>query len=361
MRRLWCVLLFCAWPTALAAQRTGEELYRSACAACHAPDGRGQAESRVGFDTPLPDFTDCRFATPEPDADWSTIVRFGGPARAFARRMPAFGDVLSSDEIARIIRYVRGFCAAPDWPRGELNLPRALATEKAFPENEALMTARISGGDARAVGVNVLYERRFGVRNQFEVDVPTESQQTAGGWNRGLGDVALSVKRVLAHSLDRGNILSIAGEVTLPTGRTATGLGKGITVFEPFVAFGQLLPSDGFVQVQSGVEFPSDSARGEKEAFWRAALGKSFLSGRYGRAWTPMIEVLGARELAEGEEALWDVAPQMQVTISRRQHVMVSAGVRVPVNSRQSPGRGASLLTYVLWDWFDGSVFDGWR
>jgi hypothetical protein len=161
------------------------------------------------------------------------------------------------------------------------------------------------------------------------------------------------------HDVERGQIFSVAGEVTLPTGRESSGLGKGRTLVEPFIAFGQVLPADGFLQVQSGVEFQLSG--GDKEAFWRAAAGKTFLSGRYGRAWTPMVEVIGARELATGEEALWDVVPQMQVTLSRRQHIMISGGVRVPVNERHADGRGAALLTYFLWDWFDGGLFTGWR
>ena len=43
----------------------GRELYRMSCAACHGPDGRGAPVSMVGFDTPLPDFTDCNFSTRE--------------------------------------------------------------------------------------------------------------------------------------------------------------------------------------------------------------------------------------------------------------------------------------------------------
>jgi mono/diheme cytochrome c family protein len=99
-------------PLGAAAQvRSGAELYEWACAACHGPDGRGQPRSRVGFETSLPDFTDCGFATPETDADWAAIVQRGGPVRAFDRRMPAFGDVLSPAEVQRVPERVRGFCA----------------------------------------------------------------------------------------------------------------------------------------------------------------------------------------------------------------------------------------------------------
>ena len=116
-------------------QSEGRALYQSACAACHGTDGRGNTPSTVGFDTPIPDFTDCSFATPEPDADWLAVMHEGGPARAFDRRMPAFGEAVAAAQLQQILDYTRTFCTDPAWPRGELNLPRALVTEKAFPEN----------------------------------------------------------------------------------------------------------------------------------------------------------------------------------------------------------------------------------
>ena len=169
----------------------------------------------------------------------------------------------------------------------------------------------------------------------------------------------MAVKRALFHSLDTGSILSVAGEVVLPTGKESAGLGKGATIFEPFVAFGQILPADGFLQLQAGIELPTNNRRAEKEAFWRAALGKTFTEGRFGRAWSPMVELLAARGLEEGSTVHWDLLPQMQVTLNRRQHLMINAGVRMPLNDRS--GRNTQVITYFLWDWFDGGLLDGWR
>jgi hypothetical protein len=129
-------------------------------------------------------------------------------------------------------------------------------------------------------------------------------------------------------------------------------------VFEPFVAFGQVLPRDGFVQAQAGVELPFDSDKGPREAFWRVALGRSFTEGRFGRTWSPMVELVAARELESGHAADWDLVPQMQVTLSTRQHIMASGGVRVPLNARE--GRHTQIVFYLLWDWFDGPLFGGW-
>ena len=130
---------------------TGEQLYQAACAACHGREGQGQPESVVGFDTALPDFTDCAFATPEADLDWSSVVHMGGRGRALDRRMPAFREALSGLEIDRVVQHLRSFCAEPRWPRGELNFPRAFFTEKAFPENEAVFTVATSPFSNRSV------------------------------------------------------------------------------------------------------------------------------------------------------------------------------------------------------------------
>ena len=147
------------------ADANGQEIYRAACAGCHGADGKGNPPEVVGFDVALPDFTDCSFSSPEAEADWTAVVYNGGPVRAFDRKMPAFGDLLSVEEIIKVVDYVRGLCDDEAWPRGELNLPRPLVTEKAFPENEAVVTTTV-GRDPGSVVHKFLYERRIGSRSQ---------------------------------------------------------------------------------------------------------------------------------------------------------------------------------------------------
>jgi hypothetical protein len=337
--------------------RTGAELYQAACAACHGRDGRGAPQALVGLDIPLPDFTDCAFGTPEPDSDWMAVSHDGGPARAFDRRMPAFGGALSVEDLQRVIDHVRTFCTNEAWPRGELNLPRALATEKAFPENEFVITTIAADGE---VSNELLYERRVGPRSMFEVKVPIDAvEQEGGGWAKGFGDVAFAVKHAFFHHHKEGSILSVAGEVVFPSGNADRGLGKGVTIFEPFVAYGQMIGSNGFFQAQVGAELPSDRDVAQNEAFVRLAIGRSFSQARWGRTWSPMVEFLAARELVAGEPMVWDVLPEMQITLSKRQHIMMNVGVRMPLNERE--GRSTRFLVYLLWDWFDGGFLEAWR
>lgn len=337
---------------------TGKSLYGSACLACHGPDGRGATRAAVGFELPLPDLTDCNFATREPDGDWSAIIHKGGPARGFSTLMPAFGEALTPGQIDKVVAYVRTFCPDSAWPRGDLNFPRALFTEKAFPEDEAVVTTSVNLREGTAASQKYVYERRFGARNQVEFTVPL-SLEKPGGWAGGLGDVAAGFKRMLFSSMRTGSIFSLTGEAVLPTGDARRGFGKGVTVFESFATYGQMLPKNGFVQFQGGVELPTHTEDAARAVFWRSALGATFSQDHgFGRSWSPMMELLADREFETGARVNWDVVPQFQVTLSKRQHIMANFGVRVPANN--TAGRPVQLVFYLLWDWFDGGLRQGW-
>ena len=347
-------------PATLAAHATagtsGEEIYRTACVTCHGPDGKGSPRTIVGFEIELPDFTDCAFATAEADIDWHAVVRSGGRIRGLSRSMPAFGDALTAEQIDGVLGYVRQFCADDRWPRGNLNFPRALFTEKAFPENEVVYTNTVTRGNEAAVGNEIVYERRFGARNQIEAVVPFDSAKQPEGWNFGLGDVAFAYRRTLVASDRTGTIGAAGGEISFPTGDATRGLGNGYYVVGLFAMFGQTLPRNGFLQVHGGLEIPSNT--GSKEAYLRTAVGTTLMSdGGYGRSWSPQVEILFARPF--GEKSTWDIVPQIQVSLSKLQHVMVAGGVRIPVNARDE--RRPAIVTYLLWDWFDGPFTSFWK
>jgi mono/diheme cytochrome c family protein len=340
--------------------RTGGQIYQEACVTCHGPDGKGSSIETVGFAAPLPDFTDCAFATAEPDPDWQAVVHEGGPIRGLDRHMPAFGGALTREEIVLAVSHLRHFCADDSWPRGDLNLPRAFFTEKAFPENEVIWTSAFAAEGPAAVNNTLIYERRLGARNQIEINVPLDFRRSAGdGWTRGLGDIAFAFKRTVHADATAGRIGAAGLEVIVPTGKEQLGLGGGATIVEPFVLWGQLLPRNAFVQVHAGAELPvSGAADASREAFVRGAAGVTFAQDRgFGRAWTPQIEVLWAKP--EGAAAEWDAVPQVQVTLSKLQHVMIAGGVRVPITQRRE--RSTQVLAYLLWDWFDGGFFEFWR
>src|SRR4029079_14616950 len=217
--------------------------------------------AEVGFDLPLPNFTDCRFATAEPDSDWSAIIHRGGPQRGFDRIMPAFEKALSDEEIDALIDHLRKFCTNPRWPRGDLNIPRALFTEKAFPEDEAVVTTTIVTDGPDSLETEFTWEQRIGVLSQLEVSLPLERADLGDptGWKTGAGDLAVAFKHVLHHGLERGSILSVGAEVALPTGDETNGFGAGTTVLEAPGMYEQLPPHDWFLagQATSGLRTPA--------------------------------------------------------------------------------------------------------
>jgi len=348
---------------ALPPQASGAEIYRAACATCHGIDGRGAPRTMLGFEAELRDFTDCAFTTVEPDPDWYAVVHEGGPIRGLGREMPAFGEALTGDQIRLALGHARAFCTSRAWPQGDLNFPRAFFTEKAFPENESVWTIAGTSGRHAGVSNDLVYERRLGARNQIELKVPIDFQRnleaSAGSpWAKGLGDVAIGFKRALVASMRTGTIFAAGAEVILPTGNQFKDLGHGTTIFEPFAMFGQMLPHNSFLQVHGGVELPSEPNLAARTAYLRTAVGTTLAQDRsFGRTWSPQVEVLWARPFRAESE--WDVVPQLQVSLSKLQHVLIAAGVRVPLTQRAV--RKPQVMVYFLWDWFDGSLFDFWK
>jgi hypothetical protein len=343
---------------------TGEQIYKTACVACHGPDGKGMPDSISAFQKPdsFPDFTRCDQTTAEADTDWKAVIVHGGRYRGFSQIMPSFNRALTPEQIDKVIEYLRKFCRESNpnaWPRGELNLPRALVTEKAYPEDEAVVSTAVNVRGAPGVETHMIHEQRFGVKNQIEIDVPLVFQDQNHTWYGGVGDTTFGVKRVMFSNLNWGSILALQGSVLAPTGNRTRGFGSGTTTFETFAAYDQLFKTNTFIQTQFGADLPRHTAIAPQSIFFNSAVGQIIATDqRLGRAWTPMMEFIAQRELVDLAKTDWDVLPQMQVTISHRQHIRGDLGVRVPVAN--TAGRPVQLQLYLLWDWQDGKLTEGW-
>jgi mono/diheme cytochrome c family protein len=339
----------------------GRTIFLANCATCHGEDGRGmRTPAEIGFDLPFPDFTDCSFATREADADWSASIHRGGRQRALSRNMPAFGDALSDDEIDAVIGYLRTFCTDTRWVRGEFNFALGLFTEKAFLEDELVWTTAIDARSPNNIESQFVLEKRIGATGQLEFTLPFARIDGGPGLgkNFGVGDFGVAWKQNVIANVDSGTILSLLGEMVLPTGNERRGLGTGSMAFETHALFGQMLPDDFVFQGQLFASFPLRSKL-TQEVGLNLNIGKTFAEeDGYGRAWTPAIEIVGRQELASGARTEWDIVPQMQVSLSTLQHVLVSAGYRIPVTN--TSGRSGQFVFYFIWDWYDGGLFEFW-
>jgi hypothetical protein len=287
------------------------------------------------------------------------IARFLSPLSGSKEPLPDLGEALSEVAIAHLLSHLRSFCSDERWPRGELNLPRPLLTEKAFPEDEAVVTTFANVNRYGRIGTEFLFEKRIGSRAMVEIELPVIATEwdrwTSSKWYGGIGDLAVGAKYAFFHSLDRGSIGSLGAEVTFPTGDDDHGLGRGAVVFEPYLAAGQLLPWNSFAQVQLLGEIPTSGAG---EMYLRCALGRTFTLQPHGRVWAPMVEVIGTLDFGSTTELDLDIVPQIQIPLNRRQHVRMNLGVWIPVTRHDE--RATRVGAYLLWDWFDGGFFEGW-
>lgn len=340
-------------------QLDGRTLFLANCAACHGETARGDRKpSDLGFTFKMPNFADCSFATREADIDWSSSIHRGGRARAFPRNMPAFDQALSEEEITAIIGYLRGLCEKSGYPRGEFNLPLAMFTEKAFPEDELVVLNQFNSKGPQAITSTAVFEKRVGETGQIEVSLPFSSIDSGAGVKSGIGDFALAWKQNLLADVDSGTIFSLLAETVFPTGNARNGLGNGVFSFETHALFAQMLPDDFFLQGDVFGAFPTGAGL-PNSVEGHFALGRTFAEdGGYGRSWSPQIELLTAHDFAPGAQVDWDIVPQLQVSLSRRQHILFSMGERIPLNDTAT--RKPQLVFYIIWDWYDAGLLDGW-
>ncbi len=351
--------------------RDGPAIYDAACAACHGSHGQGTPEDIAGFDKPetFPHFDRCDETTPEYTRDWKAVILKGGAARGFSHIMPSFAGALTSKQVDLVIGYLRSLCTDKAWPLGELNVPRAILTEKAFPESETILTSAINTRSPAGVSSELAYERVLGKRDQLEIALPFNWDHRDGASTAGIGDIAMGLKHVLLSRLDppadgpfadsTGSILSVQGEILLPTGSWRRGLGNGEPAFGAFAAYDRVFPAQTFLQFQGGVALPLHARHVDRSAYIRTAFGKSIAQGdEYGRLWTPMLEFTADRDLVGGATTDYSVVAEFQVTLNRRQHVRAALGYLVPINDTAQRPRQIEL--YVLWDWFDGGLLEGW-
>ncbi len=341
----------------------GKKVWNGGCIACHGADGKGAPQSYTVFTRPdtWPDMTRCDQTTPEPDSAYKAVILHGGRGLGFSQIMPAFGDLLTDAQIDDVIGYLRTFCKNDKhYPLGVLNLPRAFVTEKAFPEDELVISSAANVSGPGSWTTDVIHEETFAGKNQLEVDVPINSAVVNGGWTTGVGDITVGMKRVLYSNEPKGAILSVQGGILLPTGDSNRGFGAGTTQFEPFLAYDQLITNRTFVQTELGADLPVDSSISPRSLFFRTAAGASFAPDHgLGRLYSPMLEFIAKRDYTTGASTDWDVMPEMQVTVSRRQHIRAAVGYRKPFTDVS--GRAPEIDFYVLWDWAEGHFWEGWR
>lgn len=310
---------------------SGAALFAAWCKACHGADGRGTPAATARLEVPPADLRECKGSTAETEDRWVKIVTRGGAAFGLSLDMPAFGEAGTPAQIRAVVRYARSLCGELGWPPGELNFPRAFLVEKAYPEDEIVITEKSRAQE-------LIYERRWGKRLQTELSAHT----IFDGQPKALRGVEGALKYNVWHSLERRALASVGLEVTPPLGR------QDGWELEPFVAFGGA-PNGGLV-VQGQIVGTWEESEGITEFSYR--LGAGHALGRF----VPMVEAEWS--VPVGEQRTLSLYPQVWVQLSRLGHVAGSLGAELPATGPEP--RHPRLIAFVLWDYGDAPLLRGW-
>jgi len=336
-RALWLLpcflMLMTLMPVVRAYAETGENavrgqaLFLNACAFCHGADGKGNGPIAATLAVKPSNFTDCRITAEDSVEIAEGTIREGGPYQGLSQQMPSFRFVLTEEQIADVATYMKTFCNDPDWVPGELNLPRPLLTDKAYPEQEAIFGARFGRGLENATELFGDVEYRLNGLTSLELDVNYTDMHPEGGQpDSGLGDTDISINRVVAFSRTDLWLASVGLELSLPTGSQSRGLGTGEVVWEPFVRAGwdwhQVVIQGNLI-----LEFPQKTSDVNTVIVYDVAIGRYFQPDPR-LLITPMVEFNSETSLvgsARGDTQS-TILPQLRV-----QWLQWSAGVGVQV------------------------------
>jgi len=322
---------------------TGAEMYGAWCAACHGPDGKGRFAERPVKTDPL-DFTNCRQASAESDADWTRVIARGGPAAGLSSEMPEF-SMLNESQIGALVRRLRAFCSDARWPTGNFAFPRALFTTKALPEDEVVIRPMVSHGEFAKMRSRIAaaYEMRLAPRTGIEVSLPFESVEGPVGQHTAIGDITVAVSHVLtAPSPDRG-IATVGVEASLQTGSLRWSFGEGTTVIEPFLAAGRRA---GPWYMQGDVRAILPIHRFPNEPVRYVGYNFSMLT-----AFGADVPNWGAGVEINGIDRIVGFAPQISKRLTASGALTAGFGVRIPITPAYPKAVDVTRWTgYLVWD-----------
>jgi hypothetical protein len=330
---------------ALSAQPTTiPQMWTAWCARCHAEDGSGKVNEPTVTVEPM-DFTDCKVTTPEPDVDWERAIAKGGPGVGLSPQMPAFEDSLAPEQITLFVSHIRGFCTETGWPTGNVNFPRPILTEKAFPENEVVLLPAISHySEDAAPGITegsfkAIYERRFGKQSMFEISVPLVTTNALLTRTSGLGDMAVGLKHAALFTGTR--IVSVGIELALPTGDRFKDHGSGAIKIEPYLSAGFML-GDWYWQSQLKPEISTNTSRAGHHFVYNTYVGRDTSDAP--NTWTIGVEL-------NGEDDLVALTPQIRKGLTGTGALAASFGMMLPLNNREE--QGMRWVGYLLWEYLE--------
>ena len=85
----------------------GKEKFNQICASCHGPTGHGDGPAAAALDPKPRNLSDPKYVSTISDEQIFKTVKEGGAAVGKSPLMPAWGSVLSDNDIWNVIAYLR--------------------------------------------------------------------------------------------------------------------------------------------------------------------------------------------------------------------------------------------------------------
>ena len=110
------ILLSIVLPLAILASGTvyakerAEDNYRTYCTQCHGSQGDGKGINIRDMSVQPRDHTDSKAMATRSDQDLAKVIKEGGLAINKSVLMPPWGGVLSDEEVADLVQYLRKLC-----------------------------------------------------------------------------------------------------------------------------------------------------------------------------------------------------------------------------------------------------------
>lgn len=332
--------------------QSGRQIFQNYCASCHGVSGSPDPVMAESLGVMPADFSDALFNSRESESEWRLVATHGGPSLGFSEVMPAFGEVLSAEEIDRVLGHIKTLGGEHDYPDGSLNLFLPVRTKKAFPEDEVVWKQRFTGQDGDDAWKNILeYEFRIGQRWQGVLELTHEKK----GDSSDFGHFEPGFKYVLHHDANRGMIATLGGNLGVPMNSDEPW------EVLPYLAFGKILSDQWTLQGSGRLKLDvenSDHSSGELAAIVH------WVHSPWPRNVFPALEVVGEVPFERGSGAerkaavQWSALPQVRIGLSKLGHVALNAGVELPLNDRDRYDWRAYV--YLIWDFADGGFFDAW-
>ena len=332
----------------------GAEVYQDHCSICHGAHGQPDVNSPMikGLGVEPANFSDALFNSREGATEWKLVVTHGGAALAFSDKMPAFGEVLTEEEIDAVLTYVKTLGGVHDYPDGGLNLFLPIRTKKAFPEDEWVWKQRYTDEDSHNTWKNTLeYEFRIGERWQGVLEITHETE----GGDGEFGHFEPGFKYVLLHDAKAGQIFTLGANLGVPLN------GGAEWELLPYLAFGKILDKNWILQSSGRLKASLEDWDHSSLEF--AAIAH-WTHTPWPRSFFPALELVAEVPFERGsgptrKSAIrWSILPQVRVGLSKRGHVAINAGVELPVNDTYRYDWRA--YAYLIWDFADGGFFEGW-